>query len=162
MTGPWRICHIHTPNKGLMLPKVLTRTSLKMSATVAPMGLQNTASCGWQEESQPSSLSFILLNKSAIPAHEGIQYSQAMLPPTLCPFPSPVSPSPSFLSSLCFSLSVLSYFSPAFWGRGCGVVYGITLNLGGLSLTASTCFDGLDEWQAGQGGLASHLNTSVL
>ena len=42
--GPWRICHTHTPNKGLMKPKILTRTSLKMSVTVAPMGLQNTAS----------------------------------------------------------------------------------------------------------------------
>lgn len=140
LTGPWRICHTHTPNKGLILPKVLTRTSLKMSATLAPMGLQNTASL-WVTRRIPNLFfNFILLSKSAIPAHEGIDtLIQAMLPPTLCPFPLTSFPFP-FIPFLSLLLSLPSpTFLLTFWEGGCGVVTASLFNLGDLLPLASTC-----------------------
>lgn len=134
--------------------KYRTRTSLKCQQQLHLWDYKIQLPCGWQEESQPSSLSCILLNKSAIPAHEGINtLSHASSHPlSISPhqFPFP------FLSSpLSASLSVLSYFFSLPLERGMGQSLGITLNLGGLLPLASTCWPG---WVASRGRerLASH------
>lgn len=125
------------------------RTSLKMSATVESMDYQIQLPCGW-EESQTSSLSFILLSKSAILAHEGINMSfrPCFLPPFVH-FPSPISLSPSSLSSFYVSLCSLLLFSCPSERVDVGQSQHHSSAVDTCSLWPAPA--NLDEWRKGQG-----------
>lgn len=119
-----------------------------MSATVGSMGLPNTASCGWQE-SQTSSLSFILLSKSAILAHEGISMSfrPCFLPPlSISPhqFRLPLHSFP-----LYFCLCPLLLFSCPSERVDVGQSQHHSSAADSCSLWPAPA--NLDEWQKGQG-----------
>lgn len=139
-----------------MLPKVLTRTSPQNVSNSCTYGTTKYSfPVGDKKNPNPLLLSCILLNKSAIPAHEGINtLIQAMLPPTLCPFPLTSFPFPSFLSSLYFSLSSPTFLPDLLRGWMWGS-HSITLQLGRPAPSGQHLLTWMSDKQ-GRERLASH------
>ena len=112
LTGPWRSAIPTHQIRDWFCQKYWQELLSKCQQHLHLWDYKIQLPCGWQEESQTSSLTsscwvslqFLLMRASIL------SFRPCFLPPFVH-FPSPVSPSPSFLSSLYFSLCPLLLFS---------------------------------------------------